>query len=213
MPTERPYKNVKIKTKVKKGKTYVKKVRVQDHKHGKGEYEVDNVNIKKNMVVLGRGGPIGVGNLPLGLTIAAASAAATLVAGSLNVSNVIAGTPVALVCTLPAAKEGTVLRFMQLADMQGGNMALSFVAATGDTYEGSQTILSAAGTGGITGAVVTSNVAGTDTTLLYTGGNAATELFQTGSTIDFVCYQKGQWAIDIRANKEGTGATGVFTFA
>jgi len=142
----------------------------------------------------------------LSVSDVATASSLTLAADTISIVNYTGAAAAA--CTLPAATQGTIVVYAQAKDTTGGTATLTFDAAGSDVWATGSVIESR------NSAEVTFDTsAASETQLVFTPANAATNLFTTGSMIAFICYEKGTWHIASRMGGAADATTGAFAFA
>ena len=142
----------------------------------------------------------------LSVSDVATASSLTLAADTISVVNYTGAAAAA--CTLPAATQGTIVVYAQAKDTTGGTATLTFDAAGSDVWATGSVIESRA-----SAEVTFDTSAASETQLVFTPANAATNLFTTGSMIAFICYEKGTWHIASRMGGAADATTGAFAFA
>jgi hypothetical protein len=142
----------------------------------------------------------------LSVSDVATASSLTLAADTISVVNYTGAAAAA--CTLPAATQGTIVVYAQAKDTTGGTATLTFDAAGSDVWATGSVIESRASS-----EVTFDTSAASETQLVFTPANAATNLFTTGSMIAFICYEKGTWHIASRMGGAADATTGAFAFA
>ena len=142
----------------------------------------------------------------LSVSDVATASSLTLAADTISIVNYTGAAAAA--CTLPAATQGTIVVYAQAKDTTGGTATLTFDAAGSDVWATGSVIESRA-----SAEVTFDTSAASETQLVFTPANAATNLFTTGSMIAFICYEKGTWHIASRMGGAADATTGAFAFA
>ena len=142
----------------------------------------------------------------LSVSDVATASSLTLAADTISVINYTGAAAAA--CTLPAATQGTIVVYAQSKDTTGGTATLTFDAAGSDVWATGSVIESRASS-----EVTFDTSAASETQLVFTPANAATNLFTTGSMIAFICYEKGTWHIASKMGGAADATTGAFAFA
>ena len=113
----------------------------------------------------------------------------------------------AAACTLPAATAGTIVVYAQAKDTTGGTATLSFDCAGSDVFATGSVIESRAAS------EVTFDTSAASEIINFHSHNAATNLFTTGVTIAFICYEDGTYHIASKMGGAADATTGAFVFA
>ncbi len=142
----------------------------------------------------------------LSVSDVATASSLTLAADTISVVNYTGAAAAA--CTLPAATQGTIVVYAQAKDTTGGTATLTFDAAGSDVWATGSVIESRA-----SAEVTFDTSAASETQLVFTPANAATNLLTIGGQIAFICYEKGTWHIASSLARETTQTTGAFAFA
>ena len=142
----------------------------------------------------------------LSVSDVATASSLTLAADTISIVNYTGAAAAA--CTLPAATQGTIVVYAQAKDTTGGTATLTFDAAGSDVWATGSVIESRA-----SAEVTFDTSAASETQLVFTPANAATNLFTTGSMIAFICYEKGTWHIASKVGGAADATTGAFAFA
>jgi len=110
--------------------------------------------------------------------------------------------------TLPAATAGIKVAFVQSVDTAGGVNAATINCAGTDVWATGTLIESRTGA-----AVVYDTSTASETALVFTPANAATNLITVGSTLYFVCWEDGTWHVAFDGAKAAAATTGTLLFA
>ena len=142
----------------------------------------------------------------LSVSDVATASSLTLAADTISVVNYTGAAAAA--CTLPTAAQGTIVVYAQAKDTTGGTATVTFAAAGADVWATGSVIESRA-----SAEVTFDTSAASETQLVFTPANAATNLFTTGSMIAFICYEKVTWHIASKMGGAADATTGAFAFA
>ena len=143
-----------------------------------------------------------------GLTVTdlATGGAMVFINNSLNVTNYAGGA--AAVGTLPVATAGSVCVYVQSKDTTGGTATLTINANGTDSWATGSVIESRAAS-----EVTFDIAAASETKLVFTPANAATNVLTTGGKIAFICYDEGIWNIATEFTGATAAVTGALAFA
>ena len=109
--------------------------------------------------------------------------------------------------TLPAATAGIKVAFVQSVDTAGGVNAATINCAGTDVWSTGTVIESRTAA-----AVVYDTSTASETALVFTPANAATNLITTGSTLYFTCWENGTWHVAFDGAKAAAAVTGTLLF-
>tara|TARA_B100000780_G_C20999081_1_gene399688 strand:- start:350 stop:904 length:555 start_codon:yes stop_codon:yes gene_type:complete len=140
------------------------------------------------------------------LTDLATGANITLINNSLNVTNYTGAAAAAI--ALPAATAGSVCVYVQSKTTAGGTATLTFDAVGSDVWATGSVIESRAAS-----EVTFDIAAASETKLVFTPANAATNVLTTGGKIAFICYDEGIWNIATEFTGATAAVTGALAFA